>query len=257
MGSIQSPLSLRVMPAASGAWPRAEPAAVPLRSREVQVWAASLAGTATDMADAARLLSEAERERAARFRFDHHRRRFILARALLRRLIAVHLRCPPEAVELAIDARGKPSVSGPTTLHDFGLNLSHSGDTALIAIALGRRVGVDVEESQRRVSVEEMSPRVLTARERARLAGKSGEALALEFLRCWTRKEAWIKALGEGLARDLQSFEVLERTGAEGAAAETPTGERWWLQDLTPGAHAVGCVAVEGDDVDIRLLAWT
>jgi 4'-phosphopantetheinyl transferase len=103
-----------------------------------------------------------------------------------------------------------------------------------------------------------LSVRVLTERERAPLRELSGPRLEQEFLRCWTRKEAWIKALGDGMSRDLQSFEVLvdEKVEREDVNAGPPRADpHWWLEDLTPAPHAVGCLAAEGDRPAVRLLA--
>lgn len=249
--------SLHVLPAATSEWESARPGEVPLRRGEVQVWLASLVASDAEVASATRILSGDERARADRFRFECHRRRWIVGRAHWRRLVGAHLECPPEAVEFAVEARGKPWVSGPAGHHGLGLSLSHSGDTALFAVALDSRVGVDVEAARPRIGVQELSARVLTERERARLYGLSGDRLVCEFLRCWTRKEAWIKALGEGLARDLQSFEVLAVSDPEGGAGPTDAEHGWWLQDLTPSRSAVGCVAAEGARFEVRLLAMS
>jgi 4'-phosphopantetheinyl transferase len=251
----RSVLSLRVWPA-SGAWESRRPAETPLRRDEAHVWLLSLVGTPEPTASSTRLLSGDERRRAERFRFDCHRGRWIQARVHLRRILGAYLACPPEAVELALDAHGKPRLGGPVSHRDLEFNLSHSGDLALFAIARERRVGVDVEVTPQ-LDVRRLSKRVLTERERAPLRELSGPRLEHEFLRCWTRKEAWIKALGEGMARDLQSFEVLvgDEVDRENVSpGRQSTDALWWLEDLTPSAHAVGCVAVEGDRPVVRLL---
>jgi 4'-phosphopantetheinyl transferase len=225
----------------------------------VHVWLISLVATPEQIASSTRLLSPEERQRAGRFRFDCHRERWIQARAHWRRILGAYLACPPEAIELALDAHGKPRLRDPVSQHGLEFNLSHSGDLALFAIALGRRVGVDVEVTPR-LDVRRLSARVLTERERAPLRELSGPRLEHEFLRCWTRKEAWIKALGEGMSRDLQSFEVLARESVDrgGESAGRPCADScWWLEDLTPSPSAVGCLAAEGGRPAVRLLTLT
>jgi 4'-phosphopantetheinyl transferase len=219
----------------------------------------SLIATPERIASSARVLSAEERRRAERFRFDRHRARWIQARAHCRRILGGYLDCAPGAVELALDAHGKPRLEGPASHHGLEFNLSHSGDLALFAAARGRRVGIDVEVTPR-LDVRRLSARVLTEHERAPLRELSGSRLHREFLRCWTRKEAWIKALGDGMARNLQSFEVLVRerferagVGPSGPNADSP----WWLEDLTPSPRAVGCLAAEGGRPAVRLLTST
>jgi 4'-phosphopantetheinyl transferase len=223
----------------------------------VHVWLISLVATPEQIASSIRLLDAEERRRAERFRFDCHRVRWTQARAHSRRILGAYLTCAPEAVEFALDAHGKPRLRSPVRYHDFEFNLSHSGDLALFAIARGRRVGVDVEVTPR-LDVRRLSKRVLTERERAPLRELSGPRLEHEFLRCWTRKEAWIKALGDGMSRDLQSFEVLVREEVDrgGVSPGRPWAESlWWLEDLTPSPHAVGCLAAEGGRPAVRLLS--
>ena len=243
-------------PAVDGAWEPRRPAETPLRGDEVHIWLISLVATPEQIASSTRLLSADERQRAERFRFDCHRWRWTQARAHWRRVLGAYLACPPEAVEFALDADGKPRLAGPVRHHDLEFNLSHSGDLALFAIARGRRVGVDVEVTPR-LDVRRLSERVLTKRERAPLRKLSGLRLEHEFLRCWTRKEAWIKALGDGMSRDLQSFEVLVRDNVDrgDVSPGRPCADAlWWLEDLTPSPHAVGCLAAEGGRPAVRLL---
>ena len=140
--------------------------------------------------------------------------------------------------------RGKPRVHQPQLEpRPLEINLSHSGELALFAFALGRAVGIDVEVIKPRFDVSKLADSVLTEREREPLAGLDDNALLRAFLRCWTRKEAWIKASGDGLSKELQTFQVLPSAPEQ---AETPTCDNWWLVDLSPGTDAVGCLAVEG-----------
>ena len=243
-------------PAAGGTWEPRRPGETPLRRDEVHVWLIPLVATPEQAASSIRLLSAEERRRAERFRFDRHRARWIQARAHSRRVLGGYLACPPQAVELVLEDHGKPRLDGPVRHHELEFNLSHSGDLALLAIARGRRVGVDVEVTPR-LDVRRLSARVLTERERAPLRELSGPQLQHEFLRCWTRKESWIKALGDGMARELRSFEVLVREEVDRGGV-SPARSRpeslWWLEDLTPGPRAVGCLAAEGDRPALRLL---
>ena len=171
------------------------------------------------------LLSPAERERAARLAAAP---RWIVARAALRIVLGQQLGIAPAEVEFAAGPHGKPEVPGAR----LRFNLSHSGDRALVAVADGIEVGVDVERTSRR---SRAIARTLTDGERAALHG--GEHLAL--LRIWCRKEALAKAIGGGLGWAPETF-------------DTSRPEGFVLTDLEPGPGYVGALAVAGERVDVQ-----
>jgi 4'-phosphopantetheinyl transferase len=160
-----------------------------------------------ERAGCADVLSGDERARAARFLRDDSRRRFVAARAALRRLLAEALRCAPDALAFGYEPGGRPFVAEPAP-GDLVFNVSHSGELALLAIGRGRRLGVDVERLGRRVSGEAIARRFFAPREAEALLALPEAEQPAAFLRIWTRKEAYIKALGEGLRLPLDSFEV-------------------------------------------------
>jgi 4'-phosphopantetheinyl transferase len=151
------------------------------------------------------LLDEDERGRASRFVFDRDRRRFVAAHAATRIVLAQCLDCSPEALRFVTGARGKPRLVDVPV--DVRFNLSHSGDRALLAIALGQEVGVDLEQ-HRPVDIRGLARRFFAPGEQAALDMLPDRERAPAFFRCWTRKEAFIKAIGEGLAFPLDGFEV-------------------------------------------------
>jgi len=169
---------------------------------EVHVVSARLA--AVTEADAA-LLDANEHARASRFILARDREQFIAAHALLRRVLALCLNCAPVDVTFAVTANGKPYLAGSKIGLRF--NLSHSGERTMIALAVGRDVGVDVEQD-RSVEVLGIAERFFAPSEAAALRSRSPAEQQIAFFRCWTRKEAFIKALGEGLGYPLDAFEV-------------------------------------------------
>jgi 4'-phosphopantetheinyl transferase len=169
------------------------------------------------------VLSRDERERARRYADAEHGRRWAAARAALRVLLGERLGLEPEAVTFAHGPHGKPEVAGAA----LRFNLSHAGGVALIALADGREVGVDVERTDRRSHAVQ---RALTAGERAALGAGDRH---LELLRVWCRKEALAKASGRGLGWAPERFD----TSAPGAYA---------LADLDPGEGYVAALAVAG-----------
>ncbi len=170
---------------------------------EVQVWYAYPAVHHLDL-DAYRLLSRDEQERMARFRFETDRDNFLFYRSMLRILLASYLGTPPAELCFAYSAHGKPSLAALSGHLEF--NLSHSHGIVLFAFSRGRRVGVDVEYLRRDLNVQEIAGRFFSAAENHALMQRSDMHDA--FFHCWTRKEAFVKARGEGLSCPLDSFDV-------------------------------------------------
>src|SRR5882762_6766568 len=156
----------------------------------------------------AALLSDAERQRASRFAFDHDCRRFIAARAQLRRLLAARLEVRPESVELVYGPRGKPALSRRFEDSDLRFNVSHCEDVAVYAFALGREIGIDVEAIGVIRDADDIAARFFSSCEYEAYCALDRCDRPLGFFSCWTRKEAFIKALGEGIYYPLDRFDV-------------------------------------------------
>jgi 4'-phosphopantetheinyl transferase len=213
---------------------------------EVHVWAVSLLG---DAGGHAALLSAKERERAARFRFADHQRRFQIGHGALRAILGGYLGVEPAAVEFRQGPRGKPYVAG---IGPF-FNLSHSGKLALIGVAASE-VGVDLEKVRHLESLDAIAQRHFSPSEFAALAALPGAARQLAFYRCWTRKEAYIKALGLGLAMPLDTFDVSlgERPEFLACRDGNERPEDWSLLDVSPGPEFVAALALRARDPRLR-----
>ena len=197
----------------------------------------------------AKLLSNEERERAARFAFEPDRRRYIVTRALLRQLLAARLGIPPEAVELAAGARGKPALAGQLAASALRFNVSHCQDVAVYAFASGREVGIDVEAVRELPDADDVAARWFSPREYAAYRALAPEERPLGFFQCWTRKEAFIKALGDGLYHPLDRFDVTLAPGepARILRVEDVPGDRcrWRLEGFSPVPGFVAAVVAE------------
>lgn len=156
----------------------------------------------------ARCLCDAERRRAARFRLARDRRRFTVARARLRELLAERLRLAPQAVEFEYGRNGKPALAACCAQAGWRFNVSHCEDLALYAFAREREVGVDVEAVRPLPEADALAARCFSPGERRAYLGLEPRERPLGFLRCWTRKEAFVKALGEGLSMPLAELDV-------------------------------------------------
>jgi 4'-phosphopantetheinyl transferase len=193
------------------------------------------------------LLSRDERERAGKFRYAEHRQHYTVARASLRQLLAERLRIDPRAVEFVETKYGKPRLAPVHGSADVEFNLSHSGILALYAFTSGRAVGVDVELVREVPDADDLAERFFSPTETASLRALPIDRRSLAFLACWTRKEAFIKALGLGLSCPLDAFDVT--IDPEAPARITRIEERidrianWTMHAFTPDPCYIAAVA--------------
>lgn len=196
--------------------------------------------------EAAALLSEEERQRAGRILLAGARRRFTVARALLRRLLGERLGVPAAAIELVYGRRGKPALGGAHAHADLRFNLSHRDGIAAYAFARGRALGVDVETVRALPEADDIARSAFSPRECAAYFALEARDRPLGFFNCWTRKEAFVKALGEGLSHGLGGFDVSLAPGepARILRVDGTPGERcgWVLHAFTPAPGMAGAL---------------
>lgn len=198
---------------------------------EVHSWCVPLDVRHETSAALSAVLTAEERSRSDRFRFERHRRRFIVAHAVLRDLLGRYLGTHPEEIRFVHNAFGKPALS-PEFGGRLKFNLSHSAGLALMAIA-SADVGVDLEHIRARPEYAEIAERFFSAAEVDYLNGLPSHLHAEGFLSCWTRKEACVKACGEGLAMPTDPAPA----GLHGA---------WSVSTLHPAPGYIGALAVAG-----------
>lgn len=225
-----------------------------LVEREVRIHTARLDRPRQVVDRLARMLSTDETERAARFHFQRDRDRFVVGRACLRVHLGRYLERPPELLRFSYEDRGKPALDPPERL---AFNLAHAEGLAVYAVCLDAEVGVDVEPFQAEPP-ERVPERFFSPAEVTTLRALPDEEQPAAFLRCWTRKEAFLKARGDGLSLPLDAFDVtlapgdaprLVRTGWDADEAA-----EWSLHDLSssfPGY--VAALAVRGGEWDVHI----
>jgi 4'-phosphopantetheinyl transferase len=198
---------------------------------------------------ATELLSEVERRRAARFVHDRDRSRFIVTRARLRRLLAERLDVRPESVELAYGAHGKPALAPRLAGATLRFNVSHCDDVAVFAFASGREVGIDVEAVRVMEDADDVAARFFSRAENDAYRALDPRDRPQGFFNCWTRKEAFVKALGSGLSHPLDRFDVSLTPGEPAKllrVADTPGDDCGWrLRSLSPCPGFVAAVVTE------------
>jgi len=230
--------------------PHPAPLRMALGEREAHVWRFPLDLPASALAGWERSLSDDERRRADRFRTPALRRRFVAGRGGLRAVLSAYLGCPPERVGFVYGRHGKPALAPGLTPGPFEFNLSHSGELALCAVSSVGVVGVDIEAVRpMEANGQNLVGRFFSPRERDDFFSLPEPERLAAFFRGWTRKEAFLKATGTGLATVLDSFDVPLDPAAPPAVlrvADDPgASARWSLFDLDPGPGYAAALAVE------------
>jgi 4'-phosphopantetheinyl transferase len=203
-------------------------------------------------------LSPDELVRAVRYRAERDRRRFVAGRGALRDILARYTDVDPVRLRFRYGRAGKPELDGDVVAVRF--NVSHCDDLALVAVTGRYSVGVDVERVRELPDLEGMAAIVLSERERSVLGGLAGARRVRAFFECWTRKEAFVKAVGDGLRMPVERIEVSLAPGAPPrllrVAGDRRSAQRWTLRALAPGHGYVGALAVEGHGVRVSLRRW-
>jgi 4'-phosphopantetheinyl transferase len=211
---------------------------------EVHVWAWSLDSTGVDLPAHEAVLDAAELLRMHAFYFAPDRARYASAHANLRRILGAYLKLPAESLRFRANRFGKPELAEDDPSHTLTFNLSHSQSVALLAVSRDGPVGVDVED------VKPIEPEVATAHfspsELADLSALQGDAWLTGFYRCWTRKEAVLKAEGVGLNLALDGFDVSLSPDATPELLRTRVhfSYQWKLYDVSPAAGKIGALAI-------------
>jgi 4'-phosphopantetheinyl transferase len=215
---------------------------------EVHLWAWAFEPGAANLSAQLEVLDHQELERMRRFHFAPDRERYAVAHVNVRRILGAYLNRPPDTICFRANRFGKPELAGPASLN---FSLSHCRSIAVLAVAHGQPVGVDVEE------VKPIEPEVadmhFSAMELSHLNRLHGDAWLSGFYRCWTRKEAILKAEGVGLSRALDSFDVglLPDQPAQLLGTRERFSHPWTLHDLSPSRGTIGALATARAQVSL------
>lgn len=228
-----------------------------LADDEVHVWRKGLEGSALEIAALRPILSSDELRRANQFHFEADRRRCVVGFGMRRLLLSAILRLPAESLRFERNEYGKPRL---IRAQERGLqfNLSHSGDLILVAITKGRAVGIDVERIRADLDLDDIAARFFSIDERKCLASVTGSRKSAAFFACWTRKEAYLKARGDGLSVPLDQFDVGvlpdEHPQLLSTRHDPNEVRRWTLQTVPVPASYQAAVAAEGSGWKLKCL---
>lgn len=226
-----------------------------LGTEETHLWSADLRAPPDQISYLGGLLASDEQRRAARYHFDRHRRRFIVGQGVLRVLLSRYSSQPPNRLRFEYGPRGKPSLVDNPDLH---FNVSHSHERAVVAVARKGRLGVDIERLRELADADDIARRFFSRLEAANYLSVPGEQRQRAFFNCWTRKEAFVKALGEGLFLSLDRFDVSlapdEPVRILAIDGDDRRARDWSLTELKLADDFAGAMATEWSPSPIR--AW-
>ena len=228
-----------------------------IRAGTIDVWRARLALPADELSRISHCLNDEERQRMARLHFQGDRDRFLASRGLLRHILASYVDASPGRIRFGYAPRGKPFLLEHP---DLRFNLSHAADLLVVAVAAGRELGVDVEQVFSEAVMSEVSGVVLSDPELATLEGLDPGERRDWFVRLWTRKEAYIKADGQGMALRLDHIDVTTRPGRVQVRGETPEdwllSPQWAVRAIPVASGYRAALTAEGFDWRVNCVDW-
>jgi 4'-phosphopantetheinyl transferase len=211
---------------------------------EVHIWTMPIQASVAVVTELQRTLGRDELERASRFRFPHLTSAYVITHGVLRLLLARYLDRGPARISFEYGVRGKPNVSKSRQI-DF--NLTHSAGMAAVAVTTGCALGIDLEHLRSMPDLEEIAGRYFCPEEAAEILSLAPGEREQAFFRCWTRKEAYIKAIGDGLSCPLDSFQVTVQAGTPARlvhiAHDRVAAARWTLHDLSLAPDYIAALA--------------
>ena len=226
---------------------------------EVHLWRVDLEAVGAAESRWQKVLSSDELARAVRFHFQRDRQHFVASRALLRTILASYLATAPNSVNFSYSKKEKPSLGPLLADSKVTFNISHSRGIALLAFSRGREVGIDVEQVRRDFDVEAIARRFFSEHEQHQLADLPNDGRFAAFFRCWTRKEAYLKATGDGLSLPLDQFDVSIVPEDHDALLSTRPDDseaaHWSLREVPAGPGYVAALCGRGREW--RLKAWS
>ena len=234
----------------------AAPLALEAKRNEIHIW--RLNANDPNVALLASNATEAEQSHAKRYRLPASRNEFIVARGFIRFVLGRYLSIPPGSVRIRAGQHGKPELAGDFHRDRLTFNLAHSAGVILVAITVGHQIGIDIEFLDSKVQFSEIARTIFSQTEQSWLSQLPDDQRQLNYFRCWTRKEAFVKALGEGLSDRIRQVEIVPAAvGLLARVAGIPAGDRWMIKDLDAGDRFAAALAVSNRDCRVRLWDWS
>ena len=234
-------------------WPL-PPDAIPPLGRNVHVWTVELDDPGFEAARWRNRLSPEEQARASRFKFERDQNRYIVAHAALRAILARYSSDEPANLKFVDGPGGKPKLASPWSASGLEFNLSHSHERALVAVASGAEIGVDIEFVRADFEFHEVASHFFTKRETAALRELPEALQRHAFYQCWTSKEAFLKAKGTGLSGKLDEVEITLASELQVQILAHVSG--WSLVPLHSGDAYESALVIESRPAEIDCYRW-
>jgi 4'-phosphopantetheinyl transferase len=233
---------------------------LPLSTGEIHTWLACLEKPPYVIQKLAKTLSSEEQKRASRYRFDRNKNQFILSHGILRTLLGLYTGKSPDQLQFIYGDKGKPRLQDRFGKRKIHFNLSRSGRMALYGFARGHEIGVDIEQINNFVDIELITEHFFSRREKSDLSTLPEHEKKTAFFNCWTRKEAYLKAIGTGLADPLDRFDVslnpAEPAKLLGIKGNSKGTSQWSIFGLTPSPDYVAAIAIRSRRFKMKLRHW-
>jgi 4'-phosphopantetheinyl transferase len=231
-----------------------------LSSTDIHIWGLLVDLPQDRIVQLAQRLSGEEIKKSICFRFERDRKRYIARRAFLRMILGFYLDCQPREILFSYGSYGKPMLHDSFSKTSIHFNLSHSNGFALCAVTRDMEIGIDLELIKPLSDMEEIVKHFFSPNEKAAFDSIPASEKLLAFYNCWTRKEAFIKAGGQGLAYALSEFDVSLAPGEParilGISGNTDPATCWSVVELTPASDYVAAIAYEGKGKKIVCFEW-
>tara|TARA_B110000046_G_scaffold8957_1_gene9091 strand:+ start:496 stop:1272 length:777 start_codon:yes stop_codon:yes gene_type:complete len=226
-----------------------------ITANQVYVWSVNLDKEKVHTEEFYGLLSLDEKEKASRFHFEKDRDRYILARGVLRKMLAFYLDKKPIEVSFDYNCYGKPTLTNDRVHENLRFNMSHSGGIALIAFSRGRKIGVDIERVNNEFDYDQIVQTFFSKNEIGSIKKTENDKRHMAFFRFWTRKEAFLKGIGEGLSYPMKEVDVFLQSCEDWSLIQTfnkNSGQEFWYgKDLFPHSGYAAAIAVQGNNCEL------
>lgn len=229
-----------------------------LAENEAHIWRIALFQKDKVLEFSADLLDENEKSKAAKFRFERDRRNYIAAHGAMREILGFYLECCPKKIEFTTNYYGKPFLRRNQT--DINFNMSHSHEWALLALTKGKKIGVDIELIRAEIAEQNLAEQIFSPLENETLRNLPEKLRLKAFFDCWTRKEAFIKAVGKGLSYPLEEFAVSCAPHQSAMLLSINNSsdevENWHIKELNVGENYAAAAAIESKQLKLKFYHW-
>ena len=236
------------------------PSDLALKAGEIHIWIGELVQPASEFNRFLQTISIDERARAGRFHYQEKENRFIIRHGMLRMILGKYMGVKASELQFHYGKHGKPVINETFGKENIHFNISHSVGVALFAFVRNQQIGVDIEHIRDIPEMDQIVKRYFSEREQVCYRALPRDKRREAFFHYWTSKEAFVKALGEGLSRSLEKIDVTPVPGERNALhiiAGGPCEERGWsIHTIRPTREYAGALAIQSENVTLRSFKW-